>query len=193
VFEKLCIRDAWARGLSDDLLLTQAVRRAGLKIPFVAACLVPTFEFCTWRQLLEWTNRQTCIARVHLPYSLGLALLVHLLSIALGVLAVVALATAQWGMGGLLLSYWVITGLGGLAVCRAARQRLAVHGFTIDQQAWVQALWSPIVTLLALINIAVSFTTRTITWRGISYTMFSPQHVVRHPPGPRVPVPPVQT
>ena len=72
VFEKLRIRDAWSRGLSDDLLLTQAVRGAGLKIPFVAACLVPTFEPCTWRQLLEWTNRQTTIARVYMPYSLGL-------------------------------------------------------------------------------------------------------------------------
>jgi cellulose synthase/poly-beta-1,6-N-acetylglucosamine synthase-like glycosyltransferase len=189
VFEKLRIRDAWSRGLSDDLLLTQAVRGAGLQIPFVAACLVPTFEPCTWRQLLEWTNRQTCIARVHVPYSLGLALLVHFSSITLSVLGVVALVTGQWVMGGLLLSYWVITGLGSLMVCRGARQRLAAHGFTSAQRAWAQALWTPAVTLLALINIAVSFTTRTITWRGLSYTMLSPQHVIMHP-GPRVPAPP---
>ena len=150
VFEKLQIRDAWSRGLSDDLLLTQAVRGAGLKIPFVAACLVPTFEPCTWRQLLEWTNRQTCIARVHLPYSLGLALLIHLTSITLGLLGVMALATEQWVTGGLLLSYWVITGFGSLAVCRGARQRLSAHGFTVAQHAWAQALWTPAVTLLAL-------------------------------------------
>jgi hypothetical protein len=40
-------------------------------------------------------------------------------------------------------------------------------------------------------NICVSYTTRTITWRGISYTMLSPQHVVMHP-GPHVPVPPTK-
>jgi ceramide glucosyltransferase len=191
VFEKLQIRDAWSRGLSDDLLLTQAVRGAGLKIPFVAACLVPTIEPCTWRQLLEWTNRQTCIARVHVPYSLGLALLIHLISIALGLLGIVALATQQWGTGGLLLSYWVLTGLGSLAVCQGARQRLSAHGFTVAQHAWAQALWTPAVTLLVLVNISVSFTTRTITWRGISYTMLSPQHVVVHT-RPRVPAPPAQ-
>jgi ceramide glucosyltransferase len=191
VFEKLQIRDAWSRGLSDDLLLTQAVRGAGLKIPFVAACLVPTIEPCTWRQLLEWTNRQTCIARVHVPYSLGLALLIHLISIALGLLGIVALATQQWGTGGLLLSYWVLTGLGSLAVCQGARQRLSAHGFTVAQHAWAQALWTPAVTLLVLVNISVSFTTRTITWRGISYTMLSPQHVVVHT-RPRVPAPPSQ-
>jgi ceramide glucosyltransferase len=192
LFEKLGLRDAWSRGLSDDLLLTQAVRGAGLRIAFVAACLVPTFEPCSWRQLLEWTNRQTCIARVHLPYALGLALLVHVISIVLGVLGVVALATDQWAMGGLLLSYWVITGLGSLVVCRGACRRLSAHGFTVAQCAWAQALWTPAVTLLALINIAASFTTRTITWRGISYTMLSPQHVVTHS-RPRVPAPPSQT
>jgi ceramide glucosyltransferase len=191
VFDKLQIRDAWSRGLSDDLLLTQAVRGAGLKIPFVAACLVPTFEPCTWRQLLEWTNRQTCIARVHMPYSLGLALLIHLISITLGWLGVVALATEQWGTGGLLLSYWVVTALGSLAVCQGARQRLSAHGFTVAQHAWAQALWTPAVTLLALLNISMSFTTRTITWRGISYTMHSPQHVIVHT-GSDVPAPPSQ-
>jgi ceramide glucosyltransferase len=191
VFDKLQIRDAWSRGLSDDLLLTQAVRGAGLKIPFVAACLVPTFEPCTWRQLLEWTNRQTCIARVHMPYSLGLALLIHLISITLGWLGVVALATEQWGTGGLLLSYWVVTALGSLAVCQGACQRLSAHGFSVAQRAWAQALWTPAVTLLALLNIALSCTTRTITWRGISYTMRSPQHVVVHT-RPRVPAPPSQ-
>jgi ceramide glucosyltransferase len=191
VFEKLRIRDAWSRGLSDDLLLTQAVRGAGLKIPFVAACLVPTFEPCTWQQLLEWTNRQTRIARVHVPYSLGLGLLIHLISLTLGLFGVVALATDQWVAGGLLLSYWVLTGLGSLAVCRAARYCLSAHGFSVAQHAWAQALWTPAVTALALINISVSFTTRTITWRGISYTMLSPQHVVVHT-RPRVPVPPSQ-
>jgi cellulose synthase/poly-beta-1,6-N-acetylglucosamine synthase-like glycosyltransferase len=113
VFEKLRIRDAWSRGLSDDLLLTQAVRGAGLQIPFAAACLVPTFEPCTWRQLLEWTNRQTCIARVHMPYALGLALGIHLLSVVLGLLGIVALATAQWGIGALLpgsAAWWSVRG-----------------------------------------------------------------------------------
>jgi hypothetical protein len=89
----------------------------------------------------------------------------------------------------LLLSYWVITGLGSLAVCRGARRRLSAQGFTVPQRAWAQALWTPVVTLLVLINISVSFTTRTITWRGISYTMLSPQHVVTHRE-PRVLAPP---
>jgi ceramide glucosyltransferase len=180
VFEKLQIRDAWSRGLSDDLLLTQAVRAAGLKIPFVPACLVPTFEPCTWRQLLEWTNRQASIARVHVPQSLGMCLLIHLISIMLGVLGIVAVASGQWVASGLLLSSWVINGLGSLAVCRAALHRLSAYGFTIVQHAWAHALWAPALTVLVLVNMTVSWTTRTITWRGIAYTMLSPQHVIVH-------------
>jgi cellulose synthase/poly-beta-1,6-N-acetylglucosamine synthase-like glycosyltransferase len=188
VFEELRIRDAWARGLSDDLLLTRAVRAAGLKIPFVAACLVPTFEPCTWGQLLEWTNRQARIARVYAPHSWGAGLAVHLTSLTLGGLGLLAASTGQWFASGLLLSYWAIQGLGILTVCRAALQRLSRHGFSIAQRAWTQTLWAPLVMALALVNIAASLTIRTITWRGISYTMLSAQHVVVHRK-PRVPTP----
>ena len=179
-FDTLRIRDAWSRGLSDDLLLTRAVRAAGLKILFVAACLVPTVEPCTWRQLIEWTNRQTSIVRVYGPQAWGAGLLVQLTSLILGVLGLGAAARGQWFAAGLLLSYWIINGLGSLAVCRAALQRLAAHGFTTAQRAWVQALWAPAVTVLALVNLATSLTTRTITWRGISYTMLSSEHVIVH-------------
>jgi ceramide glucosyltransferase len=180
VFEKLRIRDAWSCGLSDDLLLTQAVRAASLQIQFVAAALVPTFEPCTWRQLVEWTNRQVTIGRVYVPRSWGASLLIHLTSLTLGGLGIAAIATGHWPASGLLLSYWVINGIGNLTVCQAALRRLTAYRYPIAQRAWAQALWAPAVTALALGNIAVSLTTRTITWRGISYTMLGPQHVVVH-------------
>jgi hypothetical protein len=188
MFDKLGVRAAWARGLSDDLLLTRAVRAAGLRIRFVAAGLVPSFEPCTWRQLVEWTNRQVTIGRVYVPRSWGASLLVHLTGLALGALGLTAVVAGQWFAGGLLLSYWVGNGIGALSVCRAALQRLSAHGFSVAQRVWPQALWAPVVTALVLANMAVSLTTRTITWRGISYTMLSPQHVIVHRAS-RVPAP----
>ncbi len=180
VFDKLRIRDAWSHGLSDDLLLTQAVRAAGLNIPFVPAGLVPTVEPCTWRQLLEWTNRQVTIGRVYVPRSWGASLLLHLTSMTLTGLGLCAAAVGQWSASGLLLSYWVINGMGSLMVCRAALHRLSAHGFSTRQRTWTHALWAPAATALVLVNMAVSLTTRTITWREISYTMLSPQHVIVH-------------
>jgi cellulose synthase/poly-beta-1,6-N-acetylglucosamine synthase-like glycosyltransferase len=179
-FEHLWIREAWARGLSDDLLLTQAVRDAGLGIGFIPACLVPTFEPCTWRQLVEWTNRQVTIARIYAPHLWRVGLLMQLLNCAFGVLAIIALVAGHWLASGGFLSYWVCSGLGSMLVCRAAGYRLAAHGYSPGQRAWVQALWFPMVTALSLVSLAVSLTTRTITWRGISYTMLSPSQVVVH-------------
>ena len=180
VFEKLEIPVAWTRGLSDDLLLTRAVRAAGLRITFVGDDLVPTFEPCTWRQLIEWTNRQVTIGRIYVPLSWAASLLVHLTSLTLGALGLTAIASGEWFASALLLSYWMINGIGSMAVCQAALRRLSAHGFAISQRAWPQALWGPAVTALALANLVASLTTRTITWRGISYTMRSPQHVVVH-------------
>jgi len=180
LFDKLGIGEMWSRGLSDDLLLTRAVRRAGLGVSFVAAGLVPTCEPCTWPQLLDWTNRQVTIGRIYVPHSWGVSLLVHLSTIALGLLVLLALTTGQWLAGGLLVSHGLLHGLGSLVVCRAAMRRLAMSGFAVQQRAWAQALWGPAVTLLALVNIVVSLTRRTITWRGITYTMLSPQHTVVH-------------
>jgi hypothetical protein len=181
LFDKLDIGAAWSRGLSDDLLLTRAVRAADLGIAFVAAGLVPTYEPCTWSQLLEWTNRQATIARVYMPPSWGISLLVHFSTIGLGLLLLLALSTGHWLTGGLLMSQGLLNGLGSMVVCRAALHRLSLSGYTVRQSAWAQALWGPAVTSLASFNIVASLTRRTITWRGTTYSMLSPQHtVVRH-------------
>jgi len=180
VFEQQRIAESWSQGLSDDLLLTQAVRAAGRRIHFVADGLVPTHEPCSWRQLLEWTNRQVTIGRVYAPHAWGASLLIHVVSLTLAALGCAAVATGHWLASGLLLSYWVISGSGSVAVCRAALRRLNAHGCNMAQRAWVQALWAPVVSALVMANIIVSLTTRTIAWRGISYTMLAPQHVVVH-------------
>jgi cellulose synthase/poly-beta-1,6-N-acetylglucosamine synthase-like glycosyltransferase len=181
LFDKLDIGAAWSRGLSDDLLLTRAVRAADLRIAFVAAGLVPTYEPCTWSQLLEWTNRQATIARVYMPPSWGISLLVHFSTIGLGLLLLLALSTGHWLTGGLLMSQGLLNGLGSMVVCRAALHRLSLSGYTVRQSVWAQALWGPAVTSLASFNIVAALTRRTITWRGITYSMLSPQHtVVRH-------------
>lgn len=179
-FEKLRIPEAWSHGLSDDLLLTQAVRAAGLGISFIPAALVPTFEPCTWGALVEWTNRQVTISRIYAPYLWRVGLFVQLLNFTLGVLAAIAVAAGHWLAAGGLLSYCVGSAVGSLLVCRAAMHRLAAHGYHHRQRAWAQALWSPMVTALSLSSLAASLTTRTITWRGTSYTMLSPLQVVVH-------------
>lgn len=178
VFEELRIGEAWSQGLSDDWILTQVLRSVGLPIRFVPDCLVPTREPCTWRGLAEWTTRQGIITRVYAPETWRVALLLHSAYLALALLGLMALLTGRWMAGGALLSHWVFSGLGSAAVCRAAVHRLGIQGFAIAQRTWPQALWGPAVTALIVVNLAISGVARTIRWRGISYTMLAPGHVL---------------
>src|SRR5438034_9968039 len=63
----LRLEDRWRDVLSDDLILTQAVREAGLKIAYVPAALVPTFEGADRAVCTEWCFRQMTMATLYLP------------------------------------------------------------------------------------------------------------------------------
>src|SRR3989440_3615954 len=63
----LRLEDRWRGVLSDDLILSQAVRDAGLKIAYMPAALVPTFEGATRATCLEWALRQMLMATLYLP------------------------------------------------------------------------------------------------------------------------------
>src|SRR5256714_1441547 len=63
----LRLEDRWRGVLSDDLVLSQAVRDAGLKIAYMPAALVPTFEGATRPTCLEWCLRQMMMATLYLP------------------------------------------------------------------------------------------------------------------------------
>src|SRR5213083_34185 len=64
---KLSLPDRWRNVLSDDLVLTRAVRDAGLKIAYTPAALVPTFEGADRPACLEWCFRQMTMATLYLP------------------------------------------------------------------------------------------------------------------------------
>ncbi len=63
----LRLEDRWRGVLSDDLVLSQAVRDAGLKIAYVPAALVPTTEGANRATCLEWCLRQMMMATLYLP------------------------------------------------------------------------------------------------------------------------------
>ena len=64
VFRRIGLDKIWLKVLSDDLSLSRAVKKAGLLVAFVPACLVASYESTTWRQLFEFARRQFLITRV---------------------------------------------------------------------------------------------------------------------------------
>ena len=91
VFRKLGLDKIWPKALSDDLSLSTAVKKAGMKVAFVPACLVASYESTTWAGLFEFARRQFLITRVYAPRTWWFGLFSSLYSV-LGVWATAGLA-----------------------------------------------------------------------------------------------------
>jgi len=181
-FRELGLDKAWPKALSDDLVLTRAVKEAGLKVVFVPACLAASEEQMTWRQLFEFAQRQFVITRVGAPGTWWFGLVSSLYSV-LGLwgLAVGALLGDTFAAAGfvLFLSNQMFRAvlrqhMGGTLLAEYRDQmRRAKMADILFFWAW---------SILLLSFVVSSAFRRTITWRGIRYRMVSLTETTRLPP-----------
>ena len=190
VFRKLGLDKIWPKTLSDDLSLSGAVKKAGLKVAFVPACLVASHEVTTWRELFEFGRRQFLITRVSAPKTWWFGLCSGFYSI-LGIWAAAGLAIHAGAIQNenlpLFAAVPVVFFVGQL-IRAILRQRMAGQLLSHERQAMKAAcaadilgfwLWS----LLMLILIISSAFGRTICWRGIRYKLLGPtETIVEGPP-----------
>ena len=180
-FEAANVLDFWTGALSDDYALTRAVRGIDLAIVYVPTCLVPSYDTCNWRQLLEFTTRQIKITRVYSPavWWIGIS------SYTLFNVTFLWL-TVRLGSGIVPLLLWVALFL--LAAVRADARvqaaRLAINDPSLERLRWFYVLAPPFVALLYEWNLIASLLGRRINWKGIRYTMIGPnQTIVKRPAG----------
>lgn len=67
IFERARVRESWERSADDDLALTTAIKKLGLRIHFVPQCLVASHGDATLPEIVEWTNRQLILTKVYYP------------------------------------------------------------------------------------------------------------------------------
>jgi ceramide glucosyltransferase len=179
-FEQIGAYECWNGSVSDDLSLTEALRRAGAPILFAPECLVPTVLDCGAAGLLEFTNRQIIIARVYEPRLWALGGLAHLLYCG-AVLSGLGLYFANLIAGApaihiLLLAMVppVFSMARGVLRLTAVMELLPGWKSKLLADGWIWTLLAGVVPFLSLWNTVVALFTREIRWRGIRYQLLSP-------------------
>ena len=185
IFRKVGLDKIWPKVLSDDLSLSSAVKKADLKVAFVPACLVASYERATWRSLFEFSRRQFLITRVSTPKVWWIGLLSSVYSV-----------LGTWGSAGLAI-YAAIIQHEKLPVFVAVpvvflvsqlarvilRQRMARKLLAQERRAMRSAYVADILafwfwSLLLFVLIVASAFGRTICWRGIRYKVLGPTETI---------------
>jgi len=187
VFRQIGLDKIWPKAFSDDLSLSSAVKKAGLIVAYVPACLVASYVSVTWGELLRFARRQFLITRICAPRVWWFGLCGSLYSVlALWAGAAVAVYAAAIGEENLSLFaaaavpiLFFVSQMGQAIL----RQRMASkllkkdrHKMKFAMAADILACW--IWSLLLLFFIISSAFGRTICWRGIRYKLLGPTKTI---------------
>jgi len=192
VFRRLGLDKIWPKSLSDDLSLSYAVKKTGMKVVFVPACLVASHEYTTWSKLFEFGRRQFLITRINAPRTWWFGLFSGIYSIS-GLWAGAALAVYAATIADKNLPLYVavpVLFLTGQFIHAVLRQKMAdkllkyVHRASGIEHRAMKAAWAADIllfwlwSLLMLFFIISSAFGRTIQWRGIRYKLLGPTETI---------------
>ena len=186
-FESCRVAERWQNALSDDMTITLAVREKGMDIAFVPHCLVTTHEDCSFSEMLEWTNRQTTIARVYHPalwWKIALAHCVGNAVLFLGLLLLAWQAASGYDSPMILTASLLMLAIVPMEMLNAhllmpaILEMLPGHRDELKRLGWAYRLLAPAASFLALFNTVASLFTNRITWRGVTYEMRSPTETI---------------
>lgn len=179
VFNEIGIRDRWAGTLSDDFVVTNAMKDAGKSIVFVPQALAVSFETCSFRTMLEFTTRQMKITRV---YATPLWLLSMIgSSLFLGVVIASFAIIVFSGMNSWLRWFALVTIVlvFGLSIAKAYLRlkavRLALPNWNehLAKQTFSQLTLFLVAPAIFLYNCLAAVVSRRINWRGTVYELKS--------------------
>ena len=177
-FDSLGVREAWQQTLSDDLVATGLIHRAGLRVDFEPACMVASPVDGDWRQTLEFVRRQYVIAR---SYAMRWWLLM-LVGATLPVLTfwggLLALAAGVWqGAEWTWLPAMICPAYYAATLVRGYQRWLMGWLYVPEQTplakriAWLDIWTGPLVMLANWLAIVSSLFGNRLQWRGVGYRL----------------------
>ena len=175
----------WKKSLSDDLSLSNAVKKAGLKVAFVPACMVASYESTTWPKLFEFGRRQFLITRIYASRTWRFAFYSSFCATA-GLWGTVAIAFYAAKTKDPYLNFFIAAPVLVFIIqlSRAIlRQTLISKLLKKDRHKMRFAMAADILffwlwSLLTLVLVIASAFGRIISWRGIKYKLVSPTETI---------------
>ena len=187
-FSEIEVPRYWSGCVSDDYMLTKALRaaclpdgQAGRRIVFVPQCLVTTHHATTWTKLIEWTTRQILLTRVYEPrlWWPGMGVHVFYCGVFLFGFGLAAwLLPQSWTTSAVVLL--TLAGISALAVAKGVYRLAAVqllmpeHAEQLRRTWWSPTLQAAFAPWLMALAFLLSARTRRLTWRGVTYELRSP-------------------
>lgn len=180
-FDRLALREAWRGTISDDLVATRVVHRAGLRVEFEPVSMVTSPVGGGWGPTLEFIRRQYIIARIYAFAWWLLAFAGTTVPVLTFWGGLVALGIGLWqGADWLWLpaavcpAYYAGTLVRGYQRWVLARLYVREPNDLMKRLAWIDVWAGPLVTLANWLIILSSTFGRRLVWRGIGY------HLDRH-------------
>jgi ceramide glucosyltransferase len=173
-FYAVRVPDFWRDTVSDDYALSDAVRRAGLRIVFAPGAMAVSTGRTGGREFLRWARRQLTITRVYRPRLWWTALVAHIFYCGGMAAAIVASIHGSRGAEWVLLAQLSPGMLKGANRATLAKAELPEYKAWFDRHAWVHALWVPLATWIWLIVLLASAFGNQIEWRGNRYRLTAP-------------------
>jgi len=179
VFDRIGIVESWSGSLSDDYVITHAVKKNGYKIQFVPRSVAPSIEDCTFSEFLEWSTKEISLVKVLDSRLWGVALGNYLLSGGITFLGAVLLVHGVIlqviSTPALLMLIPIPLGVLKNYLRMIAFRSIMPHVRQLfDINKWGFLVTTPLVSWILLYNFVKSIFIKRINWRGRTYNLRPP-------------------
>lgn len=197
-FLDIRLREAWHGALSDDLVASRVINRAGLLTVFEPNCLVASPLEATTAGAFEFLRRQYLIGRVYATRMWAGAISVALLSTAvlwgsllLAMAGFAIGANHAWAPAAVAATLWISHAVRGYLRQQMAAICLPQWKNQLARSRWVDIVAAPVCGLFNLAAIVSSLFGSSITWRGNRYRLLPGGQIERPAPAahPTIPAP----
>ncbi len=178
-FRELNIVEKWKNALSDDMIVTNAVKEQGYAIKFIPRCMVISYDDSSFNKLFGWIVRQMTIISVYDPkfwrttaFGQWLLDLIFYSALIIVVSFLIMGKDIPWGVW-LMLNEVPMGTLINTVRFSAYKKALYPYRDIVKKYWWIYITLHPVSSLIMSIALIKSGMTREITWRGIRYGMHS--------------------